>query len=236
MPTRDDFLGGRVRLWQDETGLRATSDSVLVAAAVPAKSGDFVLDVGTGNGVIALCLNARVQGLNLTGLDCQADLLALAEKNAKENGCDFQGVLADLNNRPSPLHGRQFHHVVTNPPFYDESNRRKNKQVAKAYHQETDLAVWLGFCLRHVRAKGTLTVIHRPEALPEILKTLSQKLGGIEVIPVLSRAGDPAKRVIVRGWMNSRKSLSILPPIVMHTASGKRTRAAEHILRDGAGI
>lgn len=76
--TIDDFLGGRVRLKQPAKGLRATSDSVLVAAAVPAQSGETILDVGTGNGVIAACLNARVAGLTLTGLDIQEDLLALA--------------------------------------------------------------------------------------------------------------------------------------------------------------
>jgi len=236
MQTQDDFLGGRVRLWQEKEGLRATSDSVLVAAAVRAESGNSVLDVGTGNGVVALCLNARVSDLKLTGLDVQPDLVALAEKNAKANGCDFHGIMADLNKKTSPLHGKQFHHVVTNPPFYDEPNRRSNDQVAKAYHQGTDLAIWLNFCLRHVRAKGTLTLIHRPEELPEILQILDGKLGGIEIIPVQSKAGEPAKRVLVRGRMNSKKKLTMLPALVMHTLGGKRTRTAERILRHGVGI
>ena len=234
--TIDDFLGGQVRLIQSKKGLRATSDSVLVAAAVPIKLGESLLDVGTGNGVIALCVNARVPGVSLTGLDCQEEVLTLAGQNAALNQCAFEGILADLGQRPSPIHGRLFHHVVTNPPFYDEAHIRQNKEVARAYHQGIALADWLRFCLRHIRAKGSLTVIHRPEALPEILSVVTKRLGNIEVIPILSKQNEPAKRVIVRGWLGSKKPLSLMPGLVMHSASDKRTLMAEQILRDGIGI
>ena len=236
MLTTDDFLGGQVKLKQTKTGLRATSDSVLVAAAVMAHPGDTVLDVGTGNGVIAMCLNARIPNLKITGLDCQSDLLDLAQQNAQANRCNFTPVLADLGHSPTPLHGQQFHHVVTNPPFYDEAHPRQNTQTAKAYHQSLSLTNWLNFCLRHIRAKGTLTLIHRTEALPEILATLNGRLGGLEIIPIQSKAGEPAKRIIIRGRMNSHKPLTLCPPIVMHTRTNKRTTAAETILRRGKGI
>ena len=236
MLTADDFLGGRVKLRQDATGLRATSDSVLVAAAVRAKPDESVLDVGLGNGVIALCLNARIQNLKITGVECQADLAKLAQENATLNGCDLKVIHMDIAVKPSPIHGRQFHHVVTNPPFYDEPHRRQNPQTALAYHQKMSLTDWLKFCLRHVRAKGTLTLIARPESLTEVLKVLSEKLGKIEIIPIVSKAGEEAKRIIVRGVMNSRAPLTLKSPIVMHLKSGKRSQVAEKILRFGAGI
>jgi len=236
MQTTDDFLGGRVKLRQNKTGLRATSDSVLVAAAVPAKSGETVLDVGLGNGVIALCLNARIKGLKLTGIECQPELVRLAVENATLNKCDLEVISGDIGVRPSALHGRQFHHVVSNPPFYDEPHKRQNPEVARAYHQEMPLKEWISFCIRHVRAKGTLTVIARPESLSEILAVVSQKLGRIEVIPIVSKSGESAKRIIVRGVMNSRALLSLKSPIVMHLKSGKRSPIAEKILRQGGGI
>ena len=232
----NDFLGGRVKLGQSATGLRATSDSVLVAAAVPAKSGETVLDVGMGNGVIALCLNARVSGLKISGLECQAELVRLARQNAVLNGCKLEVIKADIFQKSSPIHGRQFHHVVTNPPFYDEPHRRQNPQTAKAYHQVFPLKEWLKFCLKHVRAKGSLTVIARPESLTEILDVLSEKLGKIEIIPIVSKSGEAAKRIIVRGIMNSRSPLTLKSPLVMHLKNGKRSPSAEKILRRGGGI
>ena len=236
MITTDDFLGGRVKLRQSKAGLRATSDSVLVSAAVPAKPGETVLDVGLGNGVIALCLNARISGLKITGIECQDDLIRLARENAALNNCDLEVIGADITQKPSPIHGHQFHHVVTNPPFYDEPHHRQNQQVAKAYHQEISLTEWLSFCLRHVRAKGTLTVITRPESLTEVLAVLSEKLGHIEIIPIVSKAGEAAKRIIVRGVMNSRSPLILRAPLMMHLKSGKRSAVAEKILRHGESI
>jgi tRNA1(Val) A37 N6-methylase TrmN6 len=60
--TTDDFLGGRIAVIQPKAGHRAGSDAVFLAAAVPAREGMHVLDVGAGVGVAGLCLLARVPG------------------------------------------------------------------------------------------------------------------------------------------------------------------------------
>ena len=52
--TRDAFLGGRLYLWQPRTGYRAGVDPVLLAASVPARRGESVLDLGCGVGTAAL--------------------------------------------------------------------------------------------------------------------------------------------------------------------------------------
>ena len=59
-PPEDEFLGGRIVVMQPETGHRAGSDAVWLAAAVPAVAGEHVLDAGAGVGVAGLCLLARV--------------------------------------------------------------------------------------------------------------------------------------------------------------------------------
>ena len=236
MQTIDDFLGGQVRLIQESEGLRATSDSVLLAASVLARGGETVLDVGMGNGVIPLCLNVRIPNLNFVGIECQSDLCDLAFENARENHCALRIIHTDLSVRPSPIHGQQYHHVVTNPPFYDETFGRHCQQIKTAYQQQIPLYDWLSFCLRHIRAKGSLTLIHRSEALPEIIAALSGRLGGLEIFPILSKSDEPAKRIIVRGYMNSKAPLKLYPPLVMHTSDNQRTMVAEAILRQGRGL
>ncbi|MBQ7412729.1 MAG: methyltransferase [Alphaproteobacteria bacterium] len=236
MQTIDDFLGGQVRLIQESEGLRATSDSVLLAASVPVRDGETVLDVGMGNGVIPLCLNVRVPNLNFTGIECQPDLCDLACQNANRNHCALRIVQADISVRPSPIHGQQYHHVVTNPPFYNEPFGRHCKQVKIAYQQQMPLYDWLSFCLRHVRAKGSLTLIHRPEALPEIIAALDGRLRGLEIFPIMSKSDEPAKRIIVRGYMNAKAPLKLYPPLIMHTPDNQRTMVAEALLRQGRGL
>ena len=65
----DDFLGGRIGIVQPRVGHRAGSDAVFLAAAVPAKSGERVLDIGAGVGVAGLCLLARVPGIEVTAVE-----------------------------------------------------------------------------------------------------------------------------------------------------------------------
>ena len=67
--TRDAFLGGLVHLWQPRSGYRAGVDPVLLAATIPAVSGQRVLELGCGVGAAVLCLGARVAGLELVGVE-----------------------------------------------------------------------------------------------------------------------------------------------------------------------
>ncbi|PCH69375.1 MAG: methyltransferase, partial [Rhodobacteraceae bacterium] len=57
--TWNAFLGGRVQLLQPQSGYRAGVDPVLLAAAVPGRAGQSVLELGCGAGAASLCLAAR---------------------------------------------------------------------------------------------------------------------------------------------------------------------------------
>jgi len=231
--TTDDFLNGKVKLRQSVHGLRATSDAVLVAAAVKAKKNDSVLDVGAGNGIIGLCIAARVP-VQISALEIQENLVQLIQENATLNDRKVTVIRMDLFQHTDPLKGKQFHHVVTNPPFYDTHGKaRANAEQAKAYSANFNLDKWLDYCLKHLRAKGTFTMIHRPEMLGDILMILEQKLGAIEIIPIYSKVNQPAKRVIVRGVLGSQKPTSLMAGIVLHTQTDKPTSSATKLLRQG---
>ena len=65
----ETFLEGRVKARQPESGFRSGTDAVLLAAAVPAKAGETVLELGAGAGTASLCLAVRVPGLAVTGVE-----------------------------------------------------------------------------------------------------------------------------------------------------------------------
>ena len=60
--------------------------------------------------------------------------------------------------------------------------------------------------------------------------------GGIVVYPLWPGGAKPAKRVIVRAEAGSARPLRLTPGMVLHTADGAYTRAAEAVLRHGAGL
>ena len=234
--TVDDFLGGLIKLSQPKIGYRATSDAVMVAAAVPAKEGETILDVGCASGIVGLCIGARVPNLSITGVEIQPELVELACQNAALNGQNLTVIKADISKKVPELHGIQFHHVVTNPPFYTETPARQSQQVEMAYKQVVPLKKWIDFCLRHLRAKGTFTIIHRAESVPEILSLLNGRLGGIRLIPIWPKQGVNPKRVIIQGIMNSKKPFEIHTGFVMHHHDDTRTDEAERIMREGVSL
>lgn len=234
--TVDDFLGGLIKLRQPKIGYRATSDAVMVAAAVPAKEGETILDVGCASGIVGLCIGARVPNLSITGVEIQPELVELACQNAALNGQNLMVIEADISKKVPELHGIQFHHVVTNPPFYTETPARQSRQVEMAYKQVVPLKKWIDFCLRHLRAKGTFTIIHRSESVPEILSLLNGRLGGIRLIPIWPKPGVNPKRVIIQGIMNSKKPFEIHSGFVMHHHDDTRTDEAECIMREGVSL
>lgn len=86
--TEDDLIGGAVRLLQPKSGYRVSMDTVLLAAAIPAKPGEHVLDAGTGSGGAAMCLARRCERVLVSGIEIQPELTVLARRNAELNGLD----------------------------------------------------------------------------------------------------------------------------------------------------
>lgn len=231
------LLGGRVRLLQPAGGgYRAAIDPVLLAAAVPARAGQAVLDVGVGTGAALLCLLARCPGVVATGLELRPDHAALAGRSLALNGWSARIVVGDVQGRPAPVEGNAFDHVLTNPPFHGPGTRPPHDGRAGAHMEEVPLAEWLGFCLRCLKPRGMLTVIHRADRLGDILAALRGKAGAVEVLPLWPKAGQAAKRVIVRACKGAKSPLTVHPGMVLHGDDGAFTAGAQAVLRDGAAL
>lgn len=241
MTTRDAFLGGTLTLVQPASGFRAGVDSVMLAAAVPARAGERVLELGSGAGVAALCLARRVEGVAVTGLEIQADLAALAAENAAANGLAGRvrfraGAVEDP---PPGLAAEPFDHVMMNPPFFVEGTDDAPPDPGKRLAHIADaaaLARWVTCARTCLAPKGRLTAILPAERLPALLAALAKGFGGIGVFPLWPRAGAAAKRVLVGAQAGSRGPFALRPGLVLHGAGTGYTPAAEAILRGGAGL
>lgn len=239
--TRDVFLGGRLTIWQPRQGYRAATDPVLLAAAVPARAGQRVLELGCGAGVALLALGRRVPDLVLHGVERQAAYADLARRNAADNGLAAVIETADLTTLPPGLR-LGFDHVLANPPYYRPgSPAARDAGRDAALREDTPLAAWIDTGLRRVRDGGFLTLIHLAERLPAILAALDGR-AGIAVRPVAPRTGRAAGRVLVQARKGGRAAFRLLAPLVMHAGDAHRadgddfTPAAQAILRCGEGL
>lgn len=239
--TCDGFLGGRIRVLQPRDGYRAATDPVLLAAAVPARAGDTVLELGCGAGVASLCLGYRVPGIAITGVERQAAYAELARRNAAANALPLTVVEADLAALPAGLRAQTFDHVIANPPYYPDGSGTAARDAGReaAQREETPLHLWVETGLRRLKPGGHLTIIQQADRLPALLSAVAERTGGIVVLPLAGREGRAAGRVILQARKGSRAAFRLLAPFVLHEGATHRrdgenfNLTAERILRDG---
>ncbi len=243
--TCDAFIGGKITVIQAKTGPRAGTDSVLLAASIPAASGQSVLEAGIGSGVVSLCLAGRVGSLNITGVELQPELASIARENALRNSQDsfniVEGNVTGSGNswKAMGLIPDSFDHTFANPPFYNQLHSRKPKDPVKAQahmHNADELERWVRFLITHTRPKGSITLVHTPDILGKLLGFFERRVGNIRIYPIYSKKGQPASRMLVQGIKSSKGPLQIEPGLIMHDETGAFTPKAASILRDGAAL
>lgn len=231
------LLDRAVRLLQPaDGGFRSSLDSVFVAAACPAGAGDRVLDMGCGVGGASFCLLRRVADIHVTGVELHPDYAALAAENIGLNGMAGRMDVINSDIRAYAPDG-PFDHVICNPPYLEAGTYTPSPDEAKAValghaDEAMDVASWVDLGFRHVRSRGTLTMIHRADAADRIVQALGRRFGAITIIPLWPRAGDAARRVVIRATKDSRSPGAIHPGITLHEdGEHTYTAAADDILR-----
>jgi tRNA1(Val) A37 N6-methylase TrmN6 len=232
--TRDGFLDNRIRVQQPRRGFRAGHDSVLLAAAVPARPGDSVLELGAGAGVASLCLAARVPECRILGVEQDPALVALANDNAKSNGLADRVVFVAGDARSVTPHGAPFDQIFFNPPFHPAGGQKSQAEARDRAMRDSDDAVssWTRRAASLARPGGSITVILRADRQRELQGDFPARS---EVLSLLPRAGEPAKRVIVR-LTPGMAAQTLCAELVLHEDDGRPTRAAEAVLRNGAAL
>jgi tRNA1(Val) A37 N6-methylase TrmN6 len=246
--TTDAFLGGRLRLRQPIRGHRAGTDALLLAAAAPADFEGLALDLGAGVGAAGLALAALRPKARIGLIEIDPAAAALARENLVLNRLADRGeafeadALAPASRRAAGLADGSAALVISNPPFFDprrarpspDEGRRRAHMMPPAEEGAPALARWIAACLALVRPGGEIILIHRPEALGEILRILDG-WAAATILPIHARRDAPATRILVRARKGSGAPLTIAPALVVHEG-GRFTDRAEAIHRGDAAL
>jgi tRNA1(Val) A37 N6-methylase TrmN6 len=230
-------LNKQVRLLQPHGGFRTSLDSVMLAAACPAQSGDHLLDLGCGVGGAGFCVLFRVPDTKLTGVDIQEDHIDLARQNIDLNSMSGRAefIAGDIHGFRQPA----FDHVICNPPYMESGTHTPSPTKAKATahgHDETTLQDWLDAAFHNLKSGGSFTIIHRADQADKIISGLGKRFGAVEIIPLWPRRGVEAKRVIIRAVKDRKTPATLHAGLILHEANGDYTAETEKILRGGEGL
>jgi tRNA1(Val) A37 N6-methylase TrmN6 len=228
-------------LRQKKQGHRVGHDAILLAAATEARAGDRVVEFGAGVGAAGLALAVRCPEVDVTLLEIDPELSALAAGNAQRNGLAgrVRTVTLDVTAPADQFAARGIgpgsaDGVLMNPPFNNPARQNVSPDVDRRMAHaagEGLLAGWIGAANWTLHSAGTLTLIWRADGLGDVLAALGDRFGDVAVLPVHGRAGSPAIRVLVRARKGSRAPLTLLPGLNLNDETGKPTAEAEAVLR-----
>lgn len=222
--TVDEFLSGRLKIRQSARGYRFGLDSLMLAWFASVKPRSVNLDLGCGNGILALVMAGRYPLTRWVGLEIQEGLAGLACRNVEQNGLEKRVaiVTGDARDAGKAFAPRSFDNVLFNPPYRKISSGRMNPLSEKAiarHELQGSLAVFLAASKMLLKPKGRVFTIYPATRLVELVslfrKTdIEPKRMGL----VFSDAASDAAFVLAEGRSGSREELKMEPPLYIYEA------------------
>jgi tRNA1(Val) A37 N6-methylase TrmN6 len=236
--TRDHMLGGSVAITQPKFGFRVGTDAVFLAASVGVNGGR-ILDLGAGVGGVSLCLATRLSKVQITAVELDPVLVALAWKNVVTNGFeDRLSVLQGNIQAMPPFLGSSFDHVISNPPYHFATGTKPQNRRRALAHMGDGLTLgdWVNAAMWAAKPRGRISFICRADRVGELVNLLFNA-GASETVqfPLWPRPLAPAGRVIIQVRKSVMGPGAILPGLVVHNDDGSFTDAASRIMK-GDGL
>lgn len=245
--TIDGFHQGRFFLVQSAgTGHRAGMDAMLLAATIAEGAQGRLADLGAGAGAAGLAVASRLAAVDVAlverapqMLECARRTLALEQNAALASRVSL--IEADVGLRGAQrvaagLADSTYDYVIMNPPFNNAEDRRTPDPLKAEAHamDGADLFErWLRTAGAILRPGGQVSLIARPQSLIDISTSLARRFGGVEVTPVMPRAGDDAIRILVTAIKGSRARMVLRDRILVHQGQGRAFSPQMHDLSNG---
>ena len=169
----NEFIRGKVKLYQHKDGYRFNIDSVLLASFVSiSKKKANLLDIGTGSGILILLLALKYKGLNYYAIEIQESLYRLAKENFKLNNLNVNLINADIKNFKELFKPNQFDYIVVNPPYFRVNSTLSENEELNIARYEITLSVEDIFKASKylLKDKGKLFLVYPTDRLTELIE------------------------------------------------------------------
>jgi tRNA1Val (adenine37-N6)-methyltransferase len=121
---------------QDKCAMKVGTDAVLLGAWVNPNGAKFILDIGTGTGVIALML-AQKTNASIIGIDIDLSATQQAQENVDESKFKEQIKIIHTSLQEFvKINDLKFQMIVSNPPFFEQSLKPIDEKRSNARHAD----------------------------------------------------------------------------------------------------
>ena len=197
-------------------------DAVLLSNFAKVKKGENVLDLGTGNGIIPILLEAKTQGEHFTGLEIQEASADLAARSVAYNKLEekIDIVRGDIKEAATIFGPVSFDVITTNPPYMIGQHGLQNEDSAKAIARHEVLCVLddiLRESARMLRPGGRFYMVHRPFRLAEIISKMCEyRIEPKRIRMVHPYINKEPNMVLIEGLRGGNPRMTVEPPLIVY--------------------
>lgn len=225
----DDLQRNGLKIIQKTNGFCFGMDAVLLSSFAAVKSGEQVLDLGTGTGIIPLLLSAKTDGKRFSGLEIQTEIADMAKRSVEMNCLEekIEIVCGDIKEASRIFGAASFDVVTTNPPYMNDAHGLKNPTEVKAISRHEVLCT-LEDVVREgakvLKPGGRMYMVHRPHRLIEILGTMTRyKMEPKRLKMVHPFQDKEANMVLIEAVRGGGAWLKVEAPVIVYKEPGVYT-------------
>ena len=220
--TFDALFNGQIALYQSRAGYRFSLDALLLAHFVTIKQREKIVDLGTGNAVVALVLAYLHPSVTMTGVELQAKMAERARRNVELNRMQkrIQILSGDVRAGKHVAAAMSFDVAVCNPPYRrpisGRLSRNNEKRIAR-HETQGDLGDFLGAGAILLRVKGRMAVVYPAVRSVDLLAAMRHaRIEPKRLRMVHSFADGEASLVLVEGVKGGRSGVEVLAPLTIY--------------------
>lgn len=232
----DDLGIKNLKIIQNKKWFCFGIDSVLLANfAKNIKKDSYVLDLGTGSGIMPTLLCGKTELKKVVGIEIQKDVCDMAKRSIELNKINekFEIICDSILNLNKYFEKQTFDVVITNPPYKKKNTGIINPDEPKmiARHEITaNLEDFIRVAKDLLKDKGEFYMVHRPERLVDIFELMRKyKIEPKEIRFIFSNKNEEPKMVMIKGVKNAKSFLKIYPNLYIYEEDGKYTEEIKNI-------
>lgn len=225
----DELQRNGYRIIQNPERFCFGMDAVLLSGFARAKKQERCLDLGCGNGIIPILMEAKTEGKHFTGLEIQPESADMARRSVALNGLQdrIDIVEGDIKDASKIFGASSFHVVTTNPPYMTAQHGLTNLYEAKtiARHEVLcNLEHIIRESARLLMPGGRFYMVHRPFRLAEIISLMVQyRMEPKRMRLVYPYVDREPNMVLIEGLRGGKSRMTVEKPLIVYKEPGKYT-------------
>ena len=220
---------------QTPNGYRYSIEPFLLVSFANLSTGNRLLDIGTGCGIIPLLASTQVELGKIVAIEIQKSLYDLAVINMSKNGISGKASLVHGDFTGSTLSSKDglFDTVISNPPYRRLNTGRMNPNHEKAVSRH-EISMNLNSLLTKtsslLKYGGTFVMAYPPLRLKEVQETLcSHKLFPSRLRFIHSSREADARIFLIESVKSRQVECVIEPPLFVYNKDGSYSKEMEKV-------